>query len=106
MKTHPFAAAAAALSFVAAQASARAQPADPAAGANQPAPASTPAGTKASKAHDPNRIICRQEEEIGTRLGGQRICHTWSEWQAIARNSADALNSVQSLGSHTNPGGH
>ena len=39
------------------------------------------AGVKSgSKAQD--KIVCEDQEEIGTRLGGQRVCKRASEWAA------------------------
>ena len=46
------------------------------------APAPAPA---APKAKDPNRIICERQEEIGSRLGGTKVCHTAAQWDEIRR---------------------
>jgi hypothetical protein len=35
---------------------------------------------------DPNRIICRTEDEIGSRIKKVRICLTAAEWRARAQN--------------------
>lgn len=34
---------------------------------------------------DPNRIICRTEDEIGSRIKKVRICMTAAEWRARAQ---------------------
>lgn len=38
--------------------------------------------TKAKSASDPNRVICRRVETIGSRLGSKRICQTAAQWAA------------------------
>ena len=83
--------AAASLSGAAAAAAAQAgdpPPANPAQAQAQAA-ASTPA-----KPDPEDKVTCRQEEEIGTRLGGKRVCHTQREWKRIAQDGQDLLNST------------
>ena len=36
---------------------------------------------KAVKAQDPSQVICEYQEELGTRLGGHKVCATRAEWQ-------------------------
>ncbi len=80
-------AAAAALSFacslaMSAQARSAGTPADPPAAppaATQPAPAQA-----APKGQDPNQVICKRDGEIGSRLGGDKECHTRAQWEQIA----------------------
>jgi len=52
------------------------------AAAAEPQPASEPAG-------DPNERICVTRTEIGSRLGGRRVCATRAQW-AEERRSAQA----------------
>jgi|1185.fasta_scaffold427166_2 invasion protein IalB len=54
----------------------------------QPAPA-------APKAKDPNRIICERQEEIGSRLGGKKICKTAAEWDAERRANREVVDDWQ-----------
>lgn len=68
---------------LAAPAAAQTAPADPA------APAATP------KLKDPNRMICEREEEIGSRLGGKKICKTAQEWQDWRQQNRDQVESWQ-----------
>ena len=96
------AALAAALLFSTAAVSAQAATDTPAAApATQPAPLRS-----AQNAHDPNEVVCRREEEIGTRLGGHKTCHTRADWANMARDAATATNAAQSNGGFFNPGGH
>ncbi len=74
-------------------------------------PTATPPATAASdqpkptpatkNRFDPNQVICKQEEDIGTRLGGHKTCMTRAQWARQAQNSQDETNSFQ-----TNHSGH
>ena len=46
---------------------------------------SSTTASNGKKAPDPNEVICRKEEVLGSRLKAVRICRTRSEW-ADARN--------------------
>ena len=75
-----------------AQTAPRAQAATP----GQPAQAAAPAKPKV----DPgDKVICRDEEEIGTRLGGHRECHTKRQWDQMAKDGADMVNNRHQEGS-------
>lgn len=41
------------------------------------------------------KLICETEEDIGSRLGRKRVCHTAAEWQRIKAESRDALEKYQ-----------
>ena len=69
----------------AAPASAQTAPADPA----------TDQSTAAPKAKDPNRMICEKVEEIGTRLGGRKVCRTSAEWDAARRAAKGQVDDWQ-----------
>lgn len=77
--------------------------------AGDPPPANqgqTPAQTQvtASKPVKP-KMICRDEEEIGTRLGGRRVCHTQEEWnQIVASEAAVDMNATGSQAVPKMPG--
>jgi hypothetical protein len=92
-------AAAAALLLGASQASASAG--DPAA---TPAPAAPPptATPAATSRFDPNQVICKHQDQTGSRLGGGKICHTRQEWADIAAQYRTITSDIQqrtSLGS-------
>lgn len=61
-------------------------PAAPATQAN--APTSTLKG-------DPNRMVCERQDEIGSRLGGKKVCKTALEWDIERRQNRDTIESVQ-----------
>jgi hypothetical protein len=97
-----FAAVAAALLFSATAASAQAAAADTTAApaATQPAPVRA-----AQDARDPNRVICKREETVGTRLGGTKECHTAAVWDEIGHEGQNSLQSLQGQSVHMNPSG-
>jgi hypothetical protein len=76
---------------LAAPTSAQTAPADPATGQ-----------TATPKAKDPNRMICEKVEEIGTRLGGRKVCRTSAEWDAARRAAKGQVDDWQRQ--LTNPG--
>ena len=47
------------------------------------------------KAKDPNRMICEKVEEIGTRLGGRKVCRTAAEWDAARRAAKGQVDDWQ-----------
>ncbi len=46
---------------------------------------------------DPNRVICRTEEDIGSRLARSRRCHTAAEWALIKREERLTVDRVQAM---------
>ena len=56
-------------------------------------PATNPAPTQ--KAKDPNRMICEKQEEIGSRLGGKKVCHTALEWQQLHQQNREQIDDWQ-----------
>jgi hypothetical protein len=63
-------------------------------------PASTPSVQQKPK--DPDRMICEKQEELGSRLGGKKVCKTAAEWQEWRQQNRDQLEEWQRQ--HTNPG--
>ncbi|HEX5182405.1 MAG TPA: hypothetical protein VFW19_04535 [Allosphingosinicella sp.] len=58
-----------------------------ASGNTAPAASSTDKGSK---------LICREVEEIGSRLGGKRICMTRDQWEEERRNARSTVEKAQS----------
>ena len=72
----------------------------------QTVPATQSPPTSTAKDKDPNRIICEREEEIGTRLGGKKVCKTAAEWDQQRQQERETLEGVQRQGTSTGiPGG-
>jgi len=69
---------------LAAPANAQTAPADPAS-------TSAPTGTLKNL----NRMICEKQEELGSRLGGKKICKTAQEWQEWRQQNRDQLETWQ-----------
>ncbi len=44
---------------------------------------------------DPNQVICKRQEETGSRLGGAKICHTRREWADIAAAARMSVGDMQ-----------
>jgi invasion protein IalB len=43
---------------------------------------------------DSNRVVCEEEEQIGTRLGDHKVCmtvHQWEERRSQARDNTDRV---------------
>jgi hypothetical protein len=47
------------------------------------------------KVRDPNEIVCERQEEIGSRLGGQRVCKTRAQWAEERRASREDVDKAQ-----------
>ena len=41
------------------------------------------------------RVICRTQEKMGSRLGGKRVCNTKARWAEIERDSMSAVRDFQ-----------
>jgi hypothetical protein len=49
------------------------------------------------KASDPNRVICRTSDIIGSRLGTKRTCMTAAEWEQLQREQRSATERIQNF---------
>lgn len=65
----------------------------PANGAEATAPAENVAQVKPAK--DPNRMICRREKEIGSRLNAKKTCMTAREWEEQRQTQAVEVDKIQ-----------
>jgi hypothetical protein len=63
--------------------------------AAQSGPTDPAAPSSQSKLKDPNHVICEKQEEIGSRLGAKRICHTAAEWQQIRQQNREQVDDWQ-----------
>lgn len=52
-----------------------------------------------------DKVVCRTEQTVGSRLGGHRVCATLREWQEQAQDSRDALEKIQQQGYGIDPTG-
>ncbi len=64
-----------------------------------------PQAVAAAKASPLDKIICRTEEGLGSRLNRQRICMSVREWQDQARDSRDATEKMQQMNYGIAPSG-
>jgi hypothetical protein len=44
---------------------------------------------------DPNRMVCRNLNEGGSRLDRRRACHTVSEWAEMRRQTRQTIDHMQ-----------
>jgi hypothetical protein len=83
---------------------ARAQPPAAAATTSGTPPTSEAPAAAAKASSDP--VICRWEEEIGSRLGNHKVCLTKSQWQQESFDSQDQINDTTRRADQTSPPGH
>jgi len=65
-------------------------------------PATTTNPAPSQKLKDPNRVICEKQDEMGTRLGGKKVCRTAAEWQEYRSRNKEQVDDWQRQ--LTNPG--
>lgn len=58
---------------------------------------SATAPTTKSDASDPNKVICRRIEVIGSRLDSKRVCRTRAEWDAEQAANRQDLDRSQNM---------
>jgi hypothetical protein len=56
----------------------------------QPQPVQAPTAKS-----DVDKLICKKQEEIGSRLGAKKVCMTLEQWQARTNDDRDQLERVQ-----------
>jgi hypothetical protein len=83
----------------------------------QTAPANPPTGATASQdatpavvpikhGYDPDTVICKWTDQIGTRLGRSKVCLTRAQWEQQTRDAQDDLfDSTRRGGEGGVPGG-
>jgi hypothetical protein len=52
---------------------------------------------KPRKGLDPNRVICRTQEVLGSRLQSERKCMTAAQWTQLQRDQRDTVERSQRL---------
>lgn len=76
-------------------------------GTAQPAFAQTTASqapaAEAASGNKLDKIVCRTEESLGSRLNVKRVCRTVREWREEAEASREALERIQQQGQATVP---
>jgi hypothetical protein len=59
----------------------------------QEPPTAAPAQAKPANPND--KIICERQEEIGSRLGGKKVCKTAAQWQEERQQQRDTVEKFQ-----------
>jgi len=52
-----------------------------------------------SKIRNGQKVWCKQQGELGSRLGGQEVCATPDEWRRVMRENQDVVEHIQRVGS-------
>ena len=56
---------------------------------------STPPASQTAKPNPLDKIVCRTEEALGSRLNTKRVCQTVREWRQDAEASREATERMQ-----------
>lgn len=67
----------------------------PAAAQTAPTQAAQAVDISSTDESDVNRIVCKKEEKIGSRLGAKKVCLTVKEWQDRASADREETDRVQ-----------
>jgi hypothetical protein len=81
-----------------------AQGAPAAAAASSAPPGAAPAAVTRPR-HDPDEMICKWIQELGSRLGGGRVCLTRAQWDKQSRDAQDQLNDTTQRDREVSPPG-
>jgi hypothetical protein len=49
------------------------------------------------KKSDPNRVVCRKEEVIGSRLASKKTCMTVMQWDQLEREQRQSVDRIQAF---------
>jgi hypothetical protein len=69
--------------------------ASPAIAQTVPAQAPKSQAVVSTDSSDANRIVCKREDTVGSRLGAKRVCLTVQEWKDRADFHRDATERIQ-----------
>jgi hypothetical protein len=56
---------------------------------------SQPATQAATAKSDVNKLICKRQEEIGSRLGAKKVCLTQKQWEERAQIDREDTERIQ-----------
>lgn len=62
----------------------------------------TTGNTQPAGQEDPNRVVCKKVEVVGSRIP-KRVCHTAREWEQISQDTQDTLRNSGNH-QHNTPG--
>ncbi len=58
-------------------------------------PANAPSSAKPTGADPDKQVICKHQEELGSRLGGKRVCMTRAQWAQQAQDAQASSSASQ-----------
>jgi hypothetical protein len=53
-----------------------------------------------SKMRNGQKVWCKKQDELGSRLGAQEVCATPDEWRRSFRDNQDVVQQIQKIDSH------
>jgi hypothetical protein len=62
-----------------------------------------PAADAPKKPDAQERMICREDTDLGSRVSRHRVCHTKREWDQIDRDAQDILDNSPNRSGTTTP---
>ena len=63
----------------------------------EPAPAPQSAATAKGKQTDLDKVVCKAQDTLGTRLGARKVCMTVAQWQAYEDDMKDQTRRIQQV---------
>lgn len=67
-------------------------PPPPAAAAATASPGANLAPAKAGPMNDDQKVVCKYEIPVGSRLGGHKTCMTKADWDLQSRENSEAMS--------------
>ena len=66
-------------------------------------PASQPAAAKTAASDDLDKIVCKSEQVLGSRIPGRKVCHTQRDWNQMHEDSRRNTDDSQNRGDQMTP---
>ena len=60
------------------------------------------AEAKHDEASDPNRLICKREKAVGSRLASKKVCATAAQWAQMRADDRQAVERAQAQRTKSN----
>jgi invasion protein IalB len=67
--------------------------------------ATTPAASQAKPNKSGDKIVCERQDEIGSRLGGKKVCKTAAEWELERQQQRGDVEKEQQMVTGTGKSG-
>jgi uncharacterized protein involved in copper resistance len=74
-----------------------------AAAADPPSAQGAPAATKTATSDNLDKIVCKSEQVVGSRIPGRKVCHTQRDWNQMQEDSRRNTDDSQNRGDQMTP---